>query len=488
MRVPRPLISLISLPILSALAVAVVLFTSIARADQAVSTDAQHLSDSAFAMLNSITSDSSNSGASDVSGAIASFAGDAQTLSSALAKNDRDGASQAMAALISDRREMDQALEKSPKAIDASKWNEMKIELASLEKRLPEARGSSSTAEVHPAITKPPKTEVDATTADVAGPTVEITSRVSSDEGLHVKGYLQGTYLKSAGIYDGETLVKAIDLAPTTGAQRVLLDFKMEQVSPAETIRVADANGRTAEARIATNATSVIESGGHEKMIELGGGGEGTSAAEAPPIVVASRPVNTAEIPSKSPSRRHMHEGATLSPLTGVQINILGVQQSIADSNSYGVTGQIAGEGVKRAGIYIDGKLAKSIPVTSGGDTSFNVSFTMFGSEATIRAYGNGSNFVESALDLSNANGAIYSSNPPATVYAYPVNPYARSPYGYPMNPYGNASPYGPSPYGASPYGYPNNGYPNNGYPNGYRNGYGYGNGAPRKPWWQKIF
>ena len=54
---------------------------------------AQHLSDSAFAILNSITSDSSKSAASDVMGAIASFAGDAQTLAAALAGGDRASAS-----------------------------------------------------------------------------------------------------------------------------------------------------------------------------------------------------------------------------------------------------------------------------------------------------------------------------------------------------------------------------------------------------------
>ena len=49
-----------------------------------------------------------------------------------------------------------------------------------------------------------------------------------------------------------------------------------------------------------------------------------------------------------------------------------------------------------------------------GSDTSFNVSFTMFGKEATIRAYGVGNNYVESSIDLSTANGAVYGSNPPA--------------------------------------------------------------------------
>ena len=110
---------------------------------------------------------------------------------------------------------------------------------------------------------------------------------------------------------------------------------------------------------------------------------------------------NTAEIPSKSPSRRHIHSGDSLAPLTDVQINILGVQQSISESANYQVIGQIAGNNVKRAGIYIDGRLVKPIPVTPGSDTSFNVSFTMFGKEATIRAYGVGSNFVESSINLS---------------------------------------------------------------------------------------
>src|SRR6267143_356560 len=53
---------------------------------------AQHLSDSAFAILNSLTSDSSKAGAGDAMGAMASFAGDAQTLSTALAKGDQESA------------------------------------------------------------------------------------------------------------------------------------------------------------------------------------------------------------------------------------------------------------------------------------------------------------------------------------------------------------------------------------------------------------
>jgi hypothetical protein len=266
-------------------------------------------------------------------------------------------------------------------------------------------------------------------------------------------------------------MIQKIDLAPVPGAQRVSLDFKLEQVSASETIRVEDASGRAAEAHIADNSTPVVESGGHEKMIELGGG---AAVPDAPPIEMASRgPVNTAEIPSESPSRRHIHAGDTLAPLTDVQINILGVQQSISEATSYQVIGQIAGNNVHRAGIYIDGRLVKPIAVSPGSDTSFNVSFTMFGKEATIRAYGVGSNYVESSIDLSTANGAVYGSNPPIGAYAYPVNPYSRNPYGYPANPYG----YQANPYGASqcPPGYGLT-------PSGCRQV------RSSPPWWSKIF
>ena len=428
---------------------------------------AQHLSDSAFSILNSITSDSSKSAASDVMGAIASFAGDAQTLAATLASGDRQGASSAMTALIADRRAVDEALIKNPRAIDSSKWSPLKAELASIQDRVPSASSSAAKEAPYPDdVVKPPASEVAASIPEGSAPQVEITSRESDETGLHLKGFLQGDDLKSAGIYSGDAMIQKIDLSPTTGQQRVLLDFTLEQVSPDETIRVADSSGRTAEARIASNTTAAVESGGHEKMIELGGGA--VPVEEDPPVELASRgPDNTAEIPSKSPSHRHQHENDTAAPLEA-QINILGVQQNLSSPTNYGITGQISGEGVTHAGIYVDGHMVKPIPVEANGDTSFNVSFTMLGTEATIRAYGNGSNFVESALDLSSANGTVYGSNPPMVTYGYPAaNPYARTPYGYPPNAYGPA-----------PYGYPNSGYPN---------GYGY-QPPPSRPWWQKIF
>jgi hypothetical protein len=451
---------------------------SLARADD-FHLDAQHLSDAAFAILNSLTSDSTKAGASDVTGAMASFAGDAQTLSSALSSGDREGAGAAMTALIADRSAVDDAIAKNPNTIDTSKWAELKNELASIQSRVPTetaAMPKAAPGGVPSDVVRPPASEAAATVPDGSAPQVEITSRVSDDEGLHIKGYLQGSNLQSAGIYDGDTMVQKIDLAPTPDAQRVLLDFKVEQVTSSETIRVSDASGREAEVHIASDSTPVVESGGHEKMIELGGG---SAVADAPPIDMASRepagaPNNTAEIPSESPSRRHIHGSDNLAPLSDVQINILGVQKSLADANTYQVTGEIAGGSIKRAGIYIDGRLVKPIPVSPGTDTSFNVSFTMFGSAASIRAYGVGSNYVESSIDLGIAGGAVYGANPPEVTYPYPVNPYARNPYGYPASPYGAPPGYGTP-------GYPYNGYPpNSGYPPNYS--------APSRPWWSKIF
>src|SRR5205807_244050 len=157
-----------------------------------------------------------------------------QTLSTALAKDDREGAGAAMTALIADRRAVDEALLKNQRAIDSSKWASLKADLASLQSRVPAATGSVARASVPDShsddVVRPPASEAAATVPDGSAPRAEITSRETDDSGLHIKGYLQGTNLKSAAIYDGDAMIQKIDLAPVPGAQRVLLDFKLEQV------------------------------------------------------------------------------------------------------------------------------------------------------------------------------------------------------------------------------------------------------------------
>lgn len=444
---------------------------------------AQHLSDGAFSLLRSI--DTSRPGGADALSAIASFAGDAQTFSGALGKEDRRAASVAMAAMLSDRASVESAVQKNPGTLDSSAWNSLKDQLASLERRVPPGKETAGAGTPHKAprgVVPVPSTEPD---LDHGRPKVEIGSRVYEDGGVHIKGYIAGFDLKSAGIYDGDRQLSAIQLSPTTEGQRVNFDLALEQATPTETIRVTDALGRSAEARVAPQAVAgAPREGSHEKMIDLGNiRMDGPSSESSLPPVIASVPVtrsggtSTTEIPSRSPSKRHMHEHSTLAPLSGVQINILGVMQTPSNPEAYQVVGQISGEGIKRAGIYVDGKLVKPVPISADGFTSFDVIFDLLGRDATIRVYGNGTNYQEASIDLNSAGtGTEYGTNPPVAPYAYPVNPYAaRNPYGY--SPYG--APYGSNPYGYG--GYPPNGYPPNGYPpNGYP--------PPKKPWWQKIF
>jgi hypothetical protein len=87
-----------------------------------------------------------------------------------------------------------------------------------------------------------------------------------------------------------------------------------------------------------------------------------------------------------------------------VQINISAANQIAVSPPTFEVTGQIVGHGVTRAGIYLDGRLARPITVEFGDDaTNFDEKFTASGGEAKIRAYGIGDQYVESALDLSSA-------------------------------------------------------------------------------------
>ena len=103
---------------------------------------------------------------------------------------------------------------------------------------------------------------------------------------------------------------------------------------------------------------------------------------------------------------------------------------------------------MRRAGIYVDGRLVKRLPVSHGNLSNFSTTFRLSGGTATIRAFGAGNQYVESSIAMPPA----VASAPPIVVAPYGMNPY--SPFGmnpYPMDPYG--SPYG-SPFG-TPYGTP---------------------------------
>ncbi|SRR5579875_110979 len=448
---------------------------------------ASHLSDQAFAFLNSI----SGSGSNPLVGPVAGFAGDAQTLATALKRGDQSGAASAMASLAADRAAVDGALSAHPDAAAASRWRALKSALDSLaaEVKPNVAVSTAGPPAVDTAASGPssgasaPPSGLAASAASLnGGPQVAITSRTREGGALQVKGWFAGTNLKSAGIYSGRHRLQALHLDRIVGEQRVNFDLKLTGVQPGMVLRVYDQNGRSSEAMLESPA-EVASASGVEVMRgdSPASAGADTGTAVAAPSLESS---NTAVIPSAIPARPPNYNPGVLA---GVQINLLSVNQVSAIPRRYEVTGQIVGSGVRRAGVYVDGRLAQTIPISRGsGAISFDTTFQMLGSEATIRAYGVGGNFVETSVDLGSAGSAPLYGTTPLVVnpYVYGANPYVygASPY---ANPYaGNPYPYG-NPY-ANPYGYNN--------PYGYRSPYGYGYGGygngyppPNMPWWQRL-
>jgi len=471
----------------AALVLAVVLSAPV-RADspQAI---ASGLSDSAFAMLNSIDADAKTGGA--MLAPVASLASDAQSLSAALDKGDRAGAGHAMAAVVRDRNQID-AARAANGAPYLAQWNSIKGQIAALEAQVTPVAGSVATSA--PAASSPAAPSA-SLPPEAKAPQVVINSRSFSGGGVRVRGFFEGTDLKSAGIFDGSVPVKTIRVSDVTGEQRVNFDFGIQDPSPSQMIEVTDSLGRVARAQVAPDAAALTHShDGHEKMIELGAGGamDSDALASSGPVAVPPSRNNTEEIPradgsesaSGAPGRRI--PGGVEGPLINVQINVLGVMPSPSQPGSYEVIGQITGAGVHRAGVYVNGRPMKPIPIGAGGYNSFDVTFQMPpGQQASIRAYGMGSNFVEASVDASN-DGMSTASAPPIMIPG--MNPYGSaygygSPYGAPVYPGGYPPGYGAPGYGVPGYGAPGYGYPAPGY--GYPPGY-----APpgtAMPWYRRL-
>jgi len=461
---------------------------------------AAELSDEAFVLLNSLNGGSEN--AKPLLGPIAGFAGDAQSLSSALAGGNRESAGRAMAALQSDRDAVDAAMKASPGILNQSKWDSLKRDLDDLAKAVPPSRSPSETD----AATG--RSAADGTERGGAGLKVKIESvTADSDRNTRVKGWLRGRELKSAGVYLGERQIRSFKIAPAAGSLRVNFDIALEEIEPGTVIRVYDRAGHFAEAEIASATTAepvTPTEEGARPDATVDRGGEPT-APEYDSYEAGG--ANTAEIPSKappSPSKRHVRSRVT-GALASVRIQIENTTLVDPMLREYQIVGQISGKGVERAAIFVDGQMAEEIPldvVDGFGHRLFNLTFAMRGREATIRVYGAGDQYVESSIQIPGTiipgPAAIpgYGANP----YGYGVNPYGYSvnPYGYGGNPYGyGANPYGANPYGRpiNPYGNANPGYNGYNYPNGnavpgYGNPYGNpypNNPPPRTKWWQQL-
>ena len=444
------------------------------------------LSDHAFSMLNAVNAASSKD--APMLAPAASLAGDAQALSTALTAHDRAGAGNAMAAVLSDRDKVEAAA-KMAGGQYPEQWTAIRQTIASLQKQVPASKGPPAASEA--SAGGPARTSVALPPGERMpdAPKIQIASRVFKGEAVRVKGFLEGTDLKSAGIFDGDTKSKDIEVASVSGQQRINFDLTVEQPSPTQSIRVTDSYGREAQASIEPNPAGIGAMKGNEEVVEVDPGAATSSRGEAGPLAESplasagpSRGHNTAEIPSSgdaaSPSRRHIDAAnGSLSPLN-VQINVIDSEESMSTPGMVETVGQIVGQGVRHAGVYVNDRLVSSIPISPTGYSAFDVTFRMpAGSDARIRAYGNGSNFVEASIDtVGGGSGITEYGNPPmypaAPYGGYPPSPYYRpNPYAYanPTNPYAP----GYNPYAPNPYGYPPP----------------YGTPPPANtPWWQKLF
>lgn len=472
--------------LLAALGILLLVPATEVAADEAK--NAAQLSDQAFALLGSI------GGASDASksllGPVAAFAGDAQSLSSALSSGNRSAAGRAMAELQSDRDAVDAAAKAHPGVLDGAKWESLKRQLDALAKAIPPSTVPSAASA--PAAGSAEGVEE----RGGAGLKVKIESLgVDADQITHVKGFLEGRNLKSAGVYSGAREIRAFEIGPAKGSLRIDFDIQLAQLDPGTVIRVYDKSGRSAQAQI-TPSVSAAPLGGVESAepaeppdVIVNRGTEGAAPAEEPSEAGGS---NTAEIPGtepSSPSKRHIK--SHLGGLADVQIQIDNTVLVDPMLREYQIVGRIAGNRVDRAAIFVDGNLAQEIALAapdSFGRRAFNQIFVMNGVQATIRVYAGGDQYVENSIRMPGpmVPGPVvipgYGVNP----YAYEVSPYGVPPYGYGVNPYG-ANPYARPiyPYGTAIPGY--NGYNSNIAPGYNPYGYPYPTPPPKTKWWQQV-
>ncbi len=405
------------------LAAALIFAVSSARAED-LAERASQLADAAFVMLNSLNSASADSSTGGpLLAPTAELASNAQSLANALKKGDRDAAGRAMAAIVRDQATIDVAAKGASPVITAE-WGSVKTQIALLEKDVPPVEAPATAAASPPSVPAEPR--VAASRDAPAPPKVVIESSVPDGDFVLVKGYLEGTDLKDAGVYDGASKRRDINVAGVPGQQRVNFQFKIESPAPDETIRVTDTDDREASAFVAP-------------------GGAGAAAAEPPSSVPGAAPDWSADAPSASPSDADNSAAntaeippagySTMPPseptrrLTGLgstHITIVSLSPVPSHPGSYEVLGDISGR-VRMAGVYMNGRMVTPIRLTPGPYSSFDVIFTRLGTQnATIRAYGMGNDFVETSLAPGGSGVTTFNNYRPSYPYG------AAPPGGYP--------------------------------------------------------
>ena len=328
---------------------------------------AAKLSNEAFALLNATTA-SGISPSDPLLGSVASFAGDAQTLNNALKGGDRRAAAKALGALQADESALQANLKGHAAPVGGAQWEEMKRQLATLAVALPPGSAETSSAAGH---SEAPSSASPAEAPAGDGPRVVIGSRAFSQGVLHLKGYIEGSDLESAGIYEGRRRIENLKVAHVSGRQRVNFDLELGSAGPSTVIRVRDDAGRTAEApalaRVAMAPPGESGAGGPSSMPEVIRGDRigGSGTSEVAPESGAS---NTAEIPSHGATgARTRTRGGSL---VGVKITVSAVTMVSTMPRRYEVVGQIVGAGLTSAGIYVSGHEVKPIPLQNAAGTA----------------------------------------------------------------------------------------------------------------------
>ncbi|MBV8775117.1 MAG: hypothetical protein JO166_22700, partial [Deltaproteobacteria bacterium] len=373
------------------------------------------VADQSFALLDRLSKQPGDK-PNPLVGPVASFAGDADSLRQSLAWRDLRSARSIMASLQADSIAIDRALVQHPNAIPAQDWRALREQSEKLAREMPACRVGCA-----PAISGT-GSETTATTADGDSPRIAITSRESSGGIIRVRGYFEGWAIRSAGIYVGSSRLKALKVDHAPGRERVEFDLRLEDSSPATVLRVVDSDGRSTEASLLDPGLASSPPTAETPADSVAPLAPADSDAPGP---APGEDTGTVEIPSHgpllpSPSKRH-----TLgSRLGDVTISVLRVTRIANQPPTYAIFGQIVGDGITRAGVYLKGRLIKRIPIVKGSKlTSFDQQIIARAGPTTIRAYSVGNSFVEQPVDLYDAADAADIADYPddATAMATPM-------------------------------------------------------------------
>ncbi len=412
------------------------------------------LSDEAFALLNSVSKN--HDSPSPLLGPVGVFAGDAQKLSEAIAASDRTGAAATLTSLKADAAAVEKAAGSG--GLDQTKWSAIKRDLAALAPMVPVLPAKATPAKATDEKPSAPSTGGSAAIAPAepapAGNPSDLVVKVESaqmvgNDVLRVQGYLRGRGISSAGIYTGNELRARLNVKPEAGPRMVQFKLNISDPVPGAVIRIHDSNGRSAEAPISGAAETASPAGEAEPPIAKSGAsasspnpaeetastGNDLNSPSSPPESGASED-NTEEIPAavpppSGPKRRMVSHLRSYGP-HDISIQIATLSMVDPGLREYQIRGQISGSNLKRAGIYIDGRLTQEIPLNAGSGfhtSTFAQSFDAVGSEATIRVYRSRHDYTESSIDLATAGvGTAMAGIPMGAAGPMAINPMTANP------------------------------------------------------------